>query len=123
MFPPPCPVVAGILEPVLDTVYVLRQYRGRGVRCRLAEQGLLWFKERGVQKMACDVQSPEMWSTLQKLVRLRPDVAALVKDSPGFKPTDGVEIRAWFKRGPFQVTVRTLSGPAKIDRWARVTTA
>jgi hypothetical protein len=30
---------------------------------------------------------------------------------------------AWFKRGPFQVTGRTLGGPVGIDRWARVATA
>ena len=28
-----------------------------------------------------------------------------------------LRISAWFKRGPFQVAVRTLGGPAGIDRW------
>jgi hypothetical protein len=79
-------------DPSLETVYVLRQYRRHGVGNRLATQALQLLKQKGVMKVGCDIQSPEMWEVLVKIAKAEPDLANLVKDNIRQKPTEGVEV-------------------------------
>jgi hypothetical protein len=73
-------------------VYVLRQYRRRGVAYRLCEKALTRFKEAGIEAVFCDVQSAGMEATLRRLAQERPDLRALVKERIGFLPGEDIEM-------------------------------
>jgi ribosomal protein S18 acetylase RimI-like enzyme len=78
--------------PTLSTVYVLRQYRRKGVAYRLCEKALTRFKEAGVEAVFCDVQSAGMEATLRRLAQERPDLRVLVKERIGFLPGEEIEM-------------------------------
>ena len=73
-------------KPTLSTVYVLRQFRRKGVAYRLCEKALLRFKDAGVQDVFCDVQSVGMEATLEQIGRERPELRALLKVHIGYLP-------------------------------------
>ena len=79
-------------KPTLSTVYVLRQYRRKGVASRLCEKALTRFTEAGMEAVFCDVQSAGMEATLRRLAQERPDLRALVKERIGFLPGEDIEM-------------------------------
>jgi GNAT superfamily N-acetyltransferase len=79
-------------RPTLSTVYVLQQYRHKGVAYRLSEKALTRLEEAGVEAVFCDVQSPGMEATLRRLARERPDLRALVKEQIGFLAGEDIEM-------------------------------
>jgi GNAT superfamily N-acetyltransferase len=78
--------------PALSTVYVLRQYRRKGLAYRLCEKALARFKEAGITAVFCDVQSAGMEATLRRLARERPALRGLVKERIGYLPGEDIEM-------------------------------
>jgi ribosomal protein S18 acetylase RimI-like enzyme len=79
-------------KPRLDTVYVLKQFRGKGVGYRLCEKSLDRLSEAGVEDVYCEVMSPGMEATLRRLGRERPDLRTLVKERVVYLPGEEIEI-------------------------------
>lgn len=79
-------------KPTLSTVYVLRQYRQRGVAFRLCEKALLRFQQVGIGDVFCEVMSPGMEATLRRLSLHRPELRAIVKEKIAYLPGEDIEI-------------------------------
>jgi GNAT superfamily N-acetyltransferase len=79
-------------RPTLSTIYVLRQFRHKGVAYRLCERAMLRFKEAGAQRVFCDVQSAGMRATLDRLGQDQPGLSALVDMHIGFQPGEDLEM-------------------------------
>jgi predicted GNAT family acetyltransferase len=78
-------------KPTISTIYVLRQFRQKGVAYRLCEKALLRFKDAEITKVFCDVQSGGMEATLNRLGRDRPELRALVDSHFGYLPGEDIE--------------------------------
>lgn len=79
--------------PTLSTVYVLRQYRQKGVAYRLCETALLRFQEAGIADVFCEVMSPGMEATLKRLSVQRPELRAIVREKIAYLPGEDIEMR------------------------------
>ncbi len=79
-------------KPTLQTIYTLKQYRGKGVAYRLCIAALLRFRAAGVGEIFCDVQSEGTAEILARLERQRPDLRAMVKAHMDYSPGVGIEI-------------------------------
>jgi GNAT superfamily N-acetyltransferase len=79
-------------EPTISTVYVLRQFRRKGVAYRLFEKALLRFQEDGTTEVFCDVQSPGMEAMINRLGSDRPELRALVKERIDYLPGEDIEM-------------------------------
>jgi len=78
-------------QPTLSTVYVLKQYRQKGVAYRLCEQALLRFQQAGVASVHCEVMSSGMEATLNRLAKERPQLRSIVREKIIYRPGEDVE--------------------------------
>jgi GNAT superfamily N-acetyltransferase len=85
-------IVASPNLATLETVYVLKQYRSKGVAYRLCEQALVRLKDLGIAEITCDVQSKGMAATLERLALERPDLRAIIRLASSSQPDEEIEI-------------------------------
>ena len=71
--------VFGRNKATLDGLYVLPEYRGRGIRCRLMAHAVRRFVEVGRIPVLCNVESEEMVATSESFRRKHPELSQHVE--------------------------------------------